>query len=269
MTDTHGGEAWSVEDHQAVARFVVPFNESRPEPTDPAPPRRCSRRRADRLAVAACGLTQSSEFEQISGDDIQFDLDQTTTTGTTDPADDRGRHDRAPRSRSPPPPRSSSNSCRSSSSPATSSTRCPSRSRAPCRRPRCSPPSAKPATGHRDRLRTIPTREGRDITVTKERGTAIIDLPAGIFDVVVGRDQRLFFAQLVLTIGRLRRHRPGAVHPGRRTDQRASGDGSQAETVTVDDYQSLLVGAPASTTTTTVETTTPPADTVTGSSIGG
>ena len=35
------------------------------------------------LIAIACGLPQSSEFEQISGDDVQFGLDQTTTTSTT------------------------------------------------------------------------------------------------------------------------------------------------------------------------------------------
>ena len=35
------------------------------------------------VMAGACGVSQSSDFEQISGDDIQFDLDETTTTSTT------------------------------------------------------------------------------------------------------------------------------------------------------------------------------------------
>lgn len=224
------------------------------------------------VAVAACGVTQSSEFEQITGDDIQFDLDQTTTTSTTTI------------------PPTTVDATTSTTLALTTTTEIPvelvriffvagsqlNSVSVPITSP-VSPSQvlaalvAGPQPGIGIGLRTtIPVREGREITVVKERGTAIIDLPTGIFDVVVGRDQRLFFAQLVLTIGQL-----GGIGPVQFTlagepISVPSGDGSQAETVTVDDYQSLLVGAPASTTTTTVDTTTtPPADTVTGSSLGG
>jgi spore germination protein GerM len=226
------------------------------------------------LLLAGCGLPQSSDFEEISGDDIQFQLDQTTTTST-----------------STIPPTTVDATSTTLADTTTSEiptelvelyfvagSQLNSVSR-PLTRP-VSPaqvlaalvagPQGDIGIGLRT---TIPPVAGGEITVVKDRGTAIIDLPPDIFDAVSSREQRLFFAQLVLTIGRL-----GGIGPVQFTlagepITAMIGDGTQAETVTIDDYQNLLVGAPPETSTaTTTSTTTPEApvgETVPGTTIGG
>lgn len=237
---------------------------------------RSPRRRAGLLAVsvllAGCGLPQSSDFEEISSDDVQFDLDETTTTST---------------STIPP----TTIDATSTTLADTTTTEIPTElvqlyfvagsQLNSVSRPLTSPVSpaqvlaalvAGPQGDIGIGLRTtIPQDAGEDITVTKERGSAIIDLPQNIFDAVSSREQRLFFAQLVLTIGNLRGIGPVQFTLAGEPITAQTGDGSQAETVTIDDYQNLLVGAPPVTSTATTTTTTePPApETVPATTIGG
>lgn len=219
--------------------------------------------------VVGCGLPQSSDFEEISGDDIQFQLDETTTTST---------------STIPP----TTIDATSTTVAETTTTEIPTE---PVQlyfvaggqlnftsRPLTSPvspaqvlaallegPEGDIGIGLRT---TIPEQAGRDITVTKDRGTAIIDLPPNIFDAVSTRDQKLFFAQLVLTIGRLGGIGPVQFTMAGEPITALSGDGTQADTVTIDDYQNLLVGAPPETTTTTEPVVTAP-ETAPVTTIGG
>ena len=220
--------------------------------------------------VAGCGLPQSSEFEEVSGDDIQFELDETTTTST---------------STIPP-----------TTIDATTTTLAETTTTAILTEqvqlyfvagsrlnqvsvPLTSPvspeqvlaalvegPPSEIGTGLRT---TIPERAGQDITVSKERGTATIDLPPNIFDTITARDQQLFFAQLVLTIGRLGGIGPVTFTMAGEPITVLSGDGSQVDTVTFDDYQNLLVGAPPGTTTTTEPPAPPATETAPVTSIGG
>ena len=224
------------------------------------------------LIAIACGLPQSSEFEQISGDEVQFGLDQTTTTST---------------STIPP----TTIDATSTTIAQTTTTEIPTElvelffvagsQLNPQSQPLSTPVLpvqalaallAGPRTDISPGLRTtIPTDAA--ITVVRERGTAVIDLPAGIFDTIPIRDQRLFFAQLVLTIGQL-----GGIGPVQFTlagdpTSAIRGDGSTGEpgeAVTVDDYLSLLAGAPQTTTSTTTTVPVPPATEVApGTSVGG
>lgn len=197
-------------------------------------------------AVAAgCGVPQSGEFEAIGREDVPFDMDATTTT--------------------------SSSTVPPTTIDATTSTQLATTSTIstedvliyfvagsqinpvtlPLARPASpsqvlaklleGPPTGDVGTGLRS---TIPP--GALITVTKASGVGIIDLPAGIFDTMPSRDQRLFFAQLVLTIGRL-----GGIGPVQFTLAGAPtrvqrGDGTTTEpgeAVTVDDYAVLLTGS--------------------------
>lgn len=220
--------------------------------------------------VAGCGLPQSSEFEEISGDDIQFELDETTTTSTS----------------TIPPTTIDATSTTLAETTTTAILTEPvqlffvagsrlNQVSVPLTSP-VSPeqvlaalvegPPSEIGTGLRT---TIPERAGRDITVSKERGTAIIDLPANIFDSISTRDQQLFFAQLVLTIGRLGGIGPVTFTMVGEPITVQSGDGSQVDTVTIDDYQNLLVGAPPETTTTTTEPPPPATETAPVTTIGG
>jgi spore germination protein GerM len=227
------------------------------------------------LIAIACGLPQSSEFEQISGDDVQFGLDQTTTTSTT----------------TIPP---TTIDATSTTIAQTTTTEIPTElvelyfvagsQLNPVSQPLSSPvvpqralsalqegPPSDIGLGLRT---TVPANA--DITVVRERGTAVIDLPADIFDTMPLRDQRLFFAQLVLTIGQL-----GGIGPVQFTlagepTSAIRGDGSTGEpgeAVTVDDYLGLLAGAPQTTTSTTSTTSTVPVPPTTevapGTSVGG
>ena len=222
------------------------------------------------ITLAACGLPQSSEFEQIGGDDIQFDLDQTTTTTST----------------TVPP---TTIVATSSTIALTTTTEIPTELVlvyfvAGSQLNSVSVPLASPAAPAqvlaallegppsaigRGLRTTIPESAGRRIMVQKERGTAIIDLPTDIFDTMPSRDQRLFFAQLVLTIGRLGGIGPVQFTQGGNAIQAIAGDGSNADTVTFDDYQGLLVGAPPQTTTTTTVPAPPATETPTATSVPG
>ena len=111
---------------------------------------------------------------------------------------------------------------------------------------------------------------GADITVAVASGVGTIDLPADIFDGMTAREQRLVFAQLVLTIGSL-----GGIGPI--TFTRAGepygairGDGSfadPAQSVSKDDYAIMLTGQAPPVTTTSTTTTAPPPAVETGSTV--
>lgn len=223
------------------------------------------------IVAIACGLPQSSEFEPIRGD-VQFGLDETTTPSTSTIAP-------------------TTIDATSTTLDQTTTTEIPTElvrlyfvagsQLNPVSQPLSSPvlpvqalaallegPPSEIGLGLRT---TIPARA--NITVVRERGTAIIDLPAGIFDAMPARDQKLFFAQLVLTIGQL-----GGIGPvqftldGEPTRVIRGSDGSTGEPgepVTVDDYLDLLAGAPPATTTTTTTEAPPPAEVAPGTSVGG
>ena len=225
------------------------------------------------ILVVACGVPQSSEFEQISGDDVQFGLDQTTTTSTT----------------TIPP---TTIDATSTTIAQTTTTEIPTElvqlyfvagsQLNPVSQPLSSPvvpqralsalqegPPSDIGLGLRT---TIP--EDADITVVRERGTAVIDLPADIFDNMPLRDQPLFFAQLVLTIGQLGGIGPVVFtldgEPARAIRGTDGSTGEPGEAVTVDDYLGLLAGAPQTTTSTTTTVPVPPATEVApGTSVGG
>jgi hypothetical protein len=221
------------------------------------------------VMAGACGVSQSSDFEQISGDDIQFDLDETTTTSTT----------------TIPP---TTVDATSTTLAQTTTTEIPTElvelyyvagsQLNPVSVPLTSPVSPQRAlTALQEAdlgalglgLRTTIPADA-EITVTRERGTAIIDLPPDIFDSMPTRDQKLFFAQLVLTIGQLGGIGPVLFSTAGEPSTAVRGDTTVAEAgvpVTIDDYQNLLPGAVAVTTTTT--TAPPPPETATGSTIGG
>ena len=111
-----------------------------------------------------------------------------------------------------------------------------------------------------------------DITVVRERGQAIIDLPADIFDSMPLRDQPLFFAQLVLTIGQLGGIGPVVFtldgEPARAIRGSDGSTGEPGEPVTVDDYLDLLAGTPQTSSTTTSEPA-PVTETVQATVVGG
>lgn len=225
------------------------------------------------IVVVACGVPQSSEFDQISGDDVQFGLDQTTTTSTT----------------TIPP---TTIDATSTTIALTTTTEIPTElvqlyfvagsQLNPVSQPLTSPvvpqralsalqegPPSDIGLGLRT---TIPANA--DITVVRERGTAVIDLPADIFDNMPLRDQPLFFAQLVLTIGQLGGIGPVVFtldgEPARAIRGTDGSTGEPGEAVTVDDYLGLLAGAPQTTTSTTTTVAAPPATEVApGTSVGG
>jgi hypothetical protein len=215
--------------------------------------------------VAGCGVPQSGEFEAISRDDIQFDLNATTTTSssTVPPT----TLDVTTTTEAAPTTTISTEDVLLyfvSGSQLTSVTQALARPATPSQvlaQLLKGPPSGDIGTGLRS---TIP--DGAALTVERANGVGIIDLPTNIFDAMPSRDQRLFFAQLVLTIGRL-----GGIGPVQftRAGEPASvirGDGTTTapgDFVTVDDYAVLLTGSPSvvasitedGTTTTTTTTT--------------
>jgi spore germination protein GerM len=225
------------------------------------------------IVVVACGVPQSSEFDQISGDDVQFALDQTTTTSTT----------------TIPP---TTIDATSTTIAQTTTTEIPielvklyfvaGSQLNPVSLPLTSPvvpqralsalqegPPSDIGLGLRT---TIPANA--DITVVRERGTAVIDLPADIFDTMPLRDQPLFFAQLVLTIGQLSGIGPVVFtldgEPARAIRGTDGSTGEPGEAVTVDDYLDLLAGAPPTTSSTTTTVAAPPATEVAPvTSVGG
>lgn len=202
--------------------------------------------------AGSCGLPQSSEFEPINGD-VPFGLDETTTTSTS----------------TIPPTTIDATSTTSPSTTAAietedvllffvaggqlTSVSVPLPRDAALAQVMAAlqkgPPSGDIGTGLRSTLPTNPA-----ILVKKDRGTAVIDLPANIFDSMPSRDQRLLFGQLVLTIGRL-----GGIGQVQFTQvgipiPAINGRGTITEpgaTVTIDDYALLESGAPPETTTTT------------------
>ena len=221
--------------------------------------------------VAACGVPNEGEFEPIAGGDVQFELNQTTTPTTIAPITIPTTVDAST----------------STTEQVTTSTILTERVQiyfvagnqlkdvssalaAPATPPQVlaslleGPPAGDVGTGLRS---TIP--RDAEITVTRDRGTAIIDLPLDLFDTVVTRDQRLVFAQLVLTIGRLGAIGQVQFTQGGEPAPVIKGDGTTTEpgeTVTVFDYEQLLTGAVPPETTTTLPppdtTTTPPATTL-------
>jgi hypothetical protein len=224
------------------------------------------------IVVVACGLPQSSEFEQISGDEVQFGLDQTTTTST---------------STIPP----TTIDATSTTIAQTTTTEIPTElvelyfvagsQLNPVSQPLSSPVVPQRALSALQEgppsdiglgLRTTVPADA-DITVVRERGTAVIDLPADIFDTMPLRDQRLFFAQLVLTIGQLSGIGPVVFtldgEPARAIRGTDGSTGEPGEAVTVDDYLGLLAGAPQTTTSTTTTTVAPQPEVAPGTSVGG
>ena len=229
-------------------------------------------------AVAiGCGVPQTGEFESIGREDIQFDMDATTTTTS---------------STVPPTTIDATTSTQlvttstistedvliyfvagSQINPVTLPLASPASASQVLAKLLEGPPTGEVGSGLRS---TIPT--GAQITVTKASGVGIIDLPVGIFDTMPSRDQRLFFAQLVLTIGRLGGIGPVQFTLGGAPTRVQRGDGTTTEpgdAVTVDDYAVLLTGsgpiepatAPATapaTVPTTVPAETPPGTTTTG-----
>jgi hypothetical protein len=118
------------------------------------------------------------------------------------------------------------------------------------------PPRGQAADG----IRTVLPRDA-ELTVVVDRGTATIDLPVGIFDEIDPRDQRLLFAQLVLTMGQRPAIGQVTFTLGGEPTGAVLGDGSTTEPgalVTAVDYADTLTGAPQATTTTTTTTTAPP-----------
>lgn len=224
------------------------------------------------IVIVACGLPQSSEFEQISGDEVQFGLDQTTTTST---------------STIPP----TTIDATSTTIAQTTTTEIPTElvqlyfvagsQLNPVSQPLSSPVVPQRALSALQEgppsdiglgLRTTIPAEA-DITVVRERGTAVIDLPADIFDSMPLRDQPLFFAQLVLTIGQLGGIGPVVFtldgEPARAIRGTDGSTGEPGEAVTVDDYLGLLAGAPQTTTSTTTTTVAPQPEVAPGTSVGG
>ncbi len=106
---------------------------------------------------------------------------------------------------------------------------------------------------------------GADITVEQANGVGTIDLPADIFDDMAAREQRLVFAQLVLTIGSLGGIGPITFTQAGEPYGAIRGDGSFADpgqAVSKDDYAIMLTGQVPPVTTTS-STTTPPVETET------
>lgn len=204
------------------------------------------------VVAAACGVPTTSEFRAVSRDGVQFDLDATSTTSST----------------TLPPTTIDATSTTALETTTTISTEevliyfVAGSQLNPVTIPLARPASPSqvlakllegPAslgdigTGLRS---AVPV--GAQITVSKVSGIGIIDLPADVFDAMPTRDQRLLYAQLVLTIGRL-----GGIGPVQFTlagepARVVRGDGTitePGETVTVDDYAILLTGqAPPETT---------------------
>lgn len=110
--------------------------------------------------------------------------------------------------------------------------------------------------------------DGAEITVTLDSPSAVVDLPSDIFDTMPTRDQRLLFAQIVLTIGNARRVGQVVFTMNAEPYSALRGDGSTTapgEAVTIDDYTVLLSGTP-SLDTTTVPTSAAPDGTDTAGS---
>jgi hypothetical protein len=103
---------------------------------------------------------------------------------------------------------------------------------------------------------------GAQITVAAANGVGTIDLPTDIFDDMAAREQRLVFAQLVLTIGSLGGIGPITFTSGGEPYGAIRGDGSFADpgqAVSKDDYAIMLTGQAPPVTTTSTSTTLAPA----------
>lgn len=200
------------------------------------------------VGVAACGVPQDGAFESVSRAEVQFGLDQTTTTtsSTIPPTtiDQTTTTEAAPTSTVSTEDVLVYFVAGSQLNPVTVALARPATPSQVLATLLDGPPEGGVGAGLRS---TIPP--GAAITVTRANGIGIIDLPLDIFDTMPSRDQRLFFAQLVLTIGRL-----GGIGPVQftRAGQPVSvirGDGTTTEpgdAVTIDDYQVLLTGGPSS-----------------------
>lgn len=212
------------------------------------------------MLVTACGVPRTGEFEAVSRDAVQFELDATSTTSTS----------------TIPPTTIDATSTTALETTTTISTEevliffVAGSQLNPVTIPLARPASASQVlakllegpgilgdvgTGLRS---AIPARS--DITVTKVSGVGVIDLPLDIFDSMPSRDQRLLYAQLVLTIGRLGGIGPVQFTQGGEPARVVRGDGTITDpgaTVTVDDYAILLTGqAPPDTSPTPVTQTT-------------
>lgn len=231
----------------------------------------CALLTAASVVPTSCGVPGSGDFEPITRDDVQFDLDATSTTSTS--------------TTTTTPPTTIDATTSTTVDPTTSTIATEEvllyfvagnqLNPVPVRLTRSPAPQqvlAKLLEGPEllDQdiaigLRTTIPEEA-EITVDRASGVGIIDVPAGVFDVMPSRDQRLFFAQLVLTIGRL-----GGIGPVQFTRDgepigAIRGDGTTTEpgdAVTIDDYLVLLGGsetdvpAPTSSATTSTSTTMP------------
>jgi hypothetical protein len=228
-----------------------------------------SRNRAARWAAgitavalaAGCGVPTTGEFEAVSRDTVQFELDATSTTTTT--------------STTIPPTTIDATSTTALETTTTISTEevlivfVAGSQLNPVTIPLARPASPSQVmakllegpgilgdvgTGLRS---AIPV--GADIGVVKSSGVGVVDLPRDIFDSMPSRDQRLLYAQLVLTIGRLGGIGPVQFTQGGEPARVVRGDGTitePGETVTVDDYAILLTGQAPPTTAPTTGTIT-------------
>lgn len=111
-------------------------------------------------------------------------------------------------------------------------------------------------------LRTILPADA-EVTATNEKGVAVVDFPAGIFEDISASDQRLVFGQIVLTMT----SQPG-IGQVRFTQEQQDisvflGDASSSvagQPVTRDDYKNLASGVDPIEPTTTTTTTAPAVD---------
>jgi spore germination protein GerM len=213
------------------------------------------------VAIAGCGIPDSSGFRPVNRDDIPFDLAETTTTTTTLPptttiestSTTAAIETSTTISTEPVELYFVSGSQLTPVSIALASPTTPSQVMAALLD---GPPSGDLGIG----LRSVIPR-GADITVGESAGVAEVDLPNGIFDTLTATDQRLLFGQIVLTMTR----RPGIGQvrftlDGEPTEVfTGSGDvRAPGETVSSDDYRELTTGAAPTTTSTTTTTTAPP-----------
>ena len=93
---SYGGDAWVEDRPGGGARFVVRFPNTRGRPMSAPHRSPCSGGRGAAIAVAACGVPGSSDFQRIDPDEVPAILSETTSTTR--------QHDLARRSPPPAPP---------------------------------------------------------------------------------------------------------------------------------------------------------------------
>jgi spore germination protein GerM len=215
--------------------------------------------------AASCGVSQSSKFESIDPADMPHGLNETTTTSTTTTTTTTIPTAPVDVTTTVAPPTSAIEvelvrlyfvAGSSQLTPISAELARPATPTQVLEALLDGPPDGEIGAGLRS---TIPA--SARLTVTKDRGTAIIDLPENIYSLVRGSDQRLMFAQLVLTIGQLggigqvqftlAGQPTGVVQP----------DGTTSEpglAVTADDY----LDPPPPTTTVPLDPAAPPIESV-------